>query len=256
MIYSTTPSNSFIPVKTGGLGPLGKVIAKQMEKKGDAPGIDDEAHRRMEGELEQMQGLSDHQTELSNARRLLRQAGWATGFFVITADILGPFNAPFAISTIGLAPGICLYTLFGLAAGFTGFMIWKIFCQLDSVRFPVKSTPCAIVILGNGGGLSQIVQGKLCFTITVLIWAVVGAAISMVRELHMFSVFADFSMWLNVLIMILSMAFVAHSPPNIAGAIAAYGDSIGTGPVAIKAIVGGSLFNQNNGAFNMVFLWR
>ncbi|SCZ92675.1 BZ3500_MvSof-1268-A1-R1_Chr5-2g08093 [Microbotryum saponariae] len=248
------------PVKTGGLGPLGKFIAKQMEKRGDTPGIDDEAHRRMEAELEQMQGLSEHQTELSNARRLLRQAGWATVFFLITADILGPFNAPFAISTIGLAPGICLYTLFGLAAGFTGFMIWKMFCQLDSVRFPVKHYgDLAERIYGPWArhvcGLSQIVQGKLCFTITILIWAVVGAAISMVRELHMFSVFANFSVWLNVLIMILSMAFVAHSPPNIAGAIAAYGDSIGTGPVVIKAVVGGSVFNQVNGAFNMVFAY-
>ncbi|SCV72669.1 BQ2448_4206 [Microbotryum intermedium] len=275
-------SRDTTPVKTGGLGPLGKVIAKKLQQRSGNPlGIDDEVHRCMEAELEQMQGLSEHQAELTNARRLLRQAGWATVFFLITADILGPFNSAYAISTVGLAPGICLYTLFGAAAGFTGFKIWKMFCQLDSVRFPVKHYGdlaeriygpwarhicnilvnvqllfnCAIVILGNGGSLSQIVKGNLCFTITILIWAIVGAAISMVRELHMFSVFANLSVWLNVLIMILSMAFVAKSPPNIPGAIAAYGVSIGTGPVAVKAIVGGSLFNQINGAFNMVFAY-
>ncbi|SCV72670.1 BQ2448_4207 [Microbotryum intermedium] len=271
-----------VPVKTGGFGPLGKMIAQKMDKTGgEGVTLSAETQQRMEAELEQIQGFSPHHTELTNARRMLRQAGWATVFFLITIDILGPYNAPYAISSIGLAPGICLYTLFGAAAGFTGFMIWRMFCQLDSVRFPVRHYGdlaeriygpwarhvcnflvtfqllfnCGIVILGNGQGLTQIVKGHICFTVSIVIWAAVGALISLVRELHAFSAFANFSVWLNILIMILSMAFVAHSPPNIAGAIAAYGPSIGTGPVVIKAVVGGSVFNQVNGAFNMVFAY-
>ncbi|SCZ92676.1 BZ3500_MvSof-1268-A1-R1_Chr5-2g08094 [Microbotryum saponariae] len=269
-------------VKTGGLGPLGKIIAQKMDKTGgEGMTVSPEIQQRMEAELEQMQGFSPHHQELSNARRMLRQAGWATVFFLITIDILGPYNSAYAISTIGLVPGICLYALFGAAAGFTGYMIWKMFCQLDSVRFPVRHYGdlaeriygpwarhvcnvlvtlqllfnCGIVILGNGQALTQIVKGNICFTVSIVIWAVVGAVISFVRKLHAFSAFGNFSVWLNILIMILSMAFVAHSPPNIAGAIAAYGDSIGTGPVVIKAVVGGSVFNQVNGAFNMVFAY-
>lgn len=59
-------------------------------------------------------GLSDRQRDLNNARRVLRQAGWATVFYLITCDILGPFNAPYALASIGVVPGVLLYLLFGM----------------------------------------------------------------------------------------------------------------------------------------------
>ena len=43
--------------------------------------------------------------ERENASRALRLASWASVFYLITTDILGPFNAPFAISQIGWVPG-------------------------------------------------------------------------------------------------------------------------------------------------------
>lgn len=33
---------------------------------------------------------------------------------LLTTDILGPFNAPYAISLLGLVPGVLLYFFFGL----------------------------------------------------------------------------------------------------------------------------------------------
>lgn len=59
-------------------------------------------------------GLTEYQIELNNARRMLRVAGWGAVFYLITTDILGPFSAPYAISQMGLVPGITLYILFGL----------------------------------------------------------------------------------------------------------------------------------------------
>jgi hypothetical protein len=44
--------------------------------------------------------------ERENASRALRLASWASVFYLITTDILGPFNAPFAISQTGWVPGI------------------------------------------------------------------------------------------------------------------------------------------------------
>ena len=43
--------------------------------------------------------------ERENASRALRLASWASVFYLITTDILGPFNAPFAISQVGWVPG-------------------------------------------------------------------------------------------------------------------------------------------------------
>jgi hypothetical protein len=33
---------------------------------------------------------------------------------LITTDILGPFNAPFAIANLGMVPGVILYFFFGM----------------------------------------------------------------------------------------------------------------------------------------------
>ena len=44
--------------------------------------------------------------ERENASRALRLTSWTTVFFLITTDILGPFNAPYAIAQVGWVPGI------------------------------------------------------------------------------------------------------------------------------------------------------
>jgi hypothetical protein len=82
---------------------------------------------------EETAGMSDLEIEMVNAQRMLRVAGWSTifcartSFFslfakltgpkwttdLITTDILGPFNAPYAIANLGLVPGVILYFFFG-----------------------------------------------------------------------------------------------------------------------------------------------
>jgi hypothetical protein len=49
--------------------------------------------------------------ELIQARRALRTASWWAVFYLITTDILGPFNAPFAFSQVGYVPGAILYVV-------------------------------------------------------------------------------------------------------------------------------------------------
>ena len=44
--------------------------------------------------------------ERENNSRALRLASWSTVFYLITTDILGPFNAPYAIAQVGWVPGI------------------------------------------------------------------------------------------------------------------------------------------------------
>lgn len=52
---------------------------------------------------------TQHEMELDNARRALRTAGYWAVFYLITTDILGPFNAPYAFSQVGYVPGVILY---------------------------------------------------------------------------------------------------------------------------------------------------
>ena len=64
---------------------------------------------RRESPVEKKQPYDDD--ELIQARRALRTASWAAVFYLITTDILGPFNAPFAFSQVGYVPGAILYVV-------------------------------------------------------------------------------------------------------------------------------------------------
>jgi hypothetical protein len=50
---------------------------------------------------------SEDDAERMNGLRALRVTSWMSVFYLITTDILGPFNAPYAISQVGWVPGEC-----------------------------------------------------------------------------------------------------------------------------------------------------
>jgi len=102
--------------------------------------------------------MTADQEERATASRALRQAGWASIFYLITTDILGPFNAPYAISQVGWVPGtsypclkrgwslkissmsgIILYFFMGIIALYTGLILWRLFVRMDSIRYPVQT---------------------------------------------------------------------------------------------------------------------
>jgi hypothetical protein len=83
--------------------------------------------------------LTADERERINARRALRSASWAAVFYLITTDILGPFNAPFALSQVGYVPGVILYFFMGIIACYTGLLLWYLFLKLDSDLYPVKT---------------------------------------------------------------------------------------------------------------------
>ncbi len=47
-------------------------------------------------------------------------------------DILGPFGVGFSLGTLGWGPGIALFTVFGALAGYSGYLLWKMYLGLDS----------------------------------------------------------------------------------------------------------------------------
>ncbi|KAK5173872.1 uncharacterized protein LTR77_002553 [Saxophila tyrrhenica] len=60
-------------------------------------------------------------------------------FFLITTDILGWSGAPFVFASVGYGAGVALYVIFGAAATFSGWAIWKVYMDLDSSRYPMQS---------------------------------------------------------------------------------------------------------------------
>lgn len=125
---------------------------------------------------------------------------------------------------MGYGPGVALYVVFGIFAGISGFMLWKVFIELDSSRFPMlsfgdlffrvfgKKTRQAIniaqsvqqfcsvmvLILGSGTVVSQLAGPGLCFIVCMIIVMVVGIITGSVRSLQRLGWICNLSVWMNI----------------------------------------------------------
>ena len=107
-------------------------------------------------------------------------------FYLITTDILGPYNVPLAISQMGYGPGFALYTSLGGLAAYSAVQLWQMFMGLDSTRYPLRNygdlafrvygpiarqgvnilqsfqffLNVALIIESSGQGLGQMTAGK------------------------------------------------------------------------------------------------
>lgn len=89
--------------------------------------------------------------------------------------------------------------------------------------------------------------------VAIVIWPIVGFVVGQIRTLKSYGWLANGAVWINLLIIFLSMGFVAHSPPNFAAALASLGQP--QGPIVTHAITDIPLFNKVNGIMNMVFAY-
>ncbi|KAL8990952.1 MAG: hypothetical protein Q9177_000508 [Variospora cf. flavescens] len=186
------------------------------------------------------------QEEYVQASRALRTATWGAVFYLITTDILGPYSTAWAFSQMGYGPAAVLYFIFACFAAYGGFLLWRMFLQLDSDRYPLRSfgdiayrvagkVACqtmnvfqsvqllfnvGIIIIQNGQGLSQISKGSVCFIVLCFVWAIAGAIIGQIRTLQRLGWLAHFAIWINVLTLIITTAVVFHSDPNYDAALA------------------------------------
>lgn len=178
--------------------------------------------------------------EWNNASRALRTASWGAGFYLITVDILGPYGVGFAIGTLGWAPGIVLYTVFGFMAGWSGYLLCKVYLGLDSNEFPIRNYgdlayrlfgPVArysvsilqgiqlIAVLGqviiqNGQGLSQVSKFRLCYAVCCVLFVLAGFALGQVRTLRNLGWLSTAAVFMNLLVIFVTMGVMAHSEPN------------------------------------------
>ncbi|KAF7117477.1 hypothetical protein CNMCM5793_006459 [Aspergillus hiratsukae] len=236
-------------------------------------------------------GISDE--EWTNASRALRTATRGAIFYLITTDILGPFGLGFAFATMGWGPGIALYTVFGVLAAYSGYLLWEAFMGLDSYQFPLRSfgdlgfrlygrwmrylfnvlqsiqllLNVGLIVISNGEALYQVSKGKLCFIICCLVWALFGFFIGQIRTLQKFGWLANASVWINIICMFITMAGAAKYAPNYAAASASAGAVIN--PDLITAVNGvyppvqtsgglpdtGSFVGSLNGAMQAIFAY-
>jgi hypothetical protein len=83
------------------------------------------------------------------------------------------------------------------------------FLQSTQLVFSVGS-----MVIVSGQALSQVSKFKLCYAVCCLIWALIGCVLGQVRTLQKFGVLANAAVFLNLLVMFISMGVMAHSPPN------------------------------------------
>ncbi|KAF2011702.1 hypothetical protein BU24DRAFT_398423 [Aaosphaeria arxii CBS 175.79] len=194
--------------------------------------------------------------EWHNASRAMRTATWGAVFYLITTDVLGPYSVPWALSQMGYGPGAVLYTIFGALAGYTGYQIWRMFLLLDSSRYPLSSFGTiafriygswarhivnvlqtlqlifnvGLIVISNGQGLYQI-QPKICYVVCCVIWTVLGMVLGQVRTLQRMGWLANVAIWINVAVMILTMAMVTRSSPNYTASLNSNGRGEDDGPI-------------------------
>lgn len=226
------------------------------------------------------------ESEWEQAQRAARTATWGSIFYLITTDILGPTNVPWAISKMGYGPGFALYTVFGIMACYSGLQLWRIFVGLDSTRFPMRNygdvafrvfgswarilvnvlqsfqffLNVSLLITSNGQGLAQMaagVNGKgfLCFIVAEVIFMLIGFILGQIRTLQRLSWLANIAIWLNVIVIIMTMAVVHEYPPNYEAVEQSY--QIPKGPVETSAYwpESSTLNDKVNAMMNGVFAY-
>ena len=140
-----------------------------------------------------------------------------------------------------------------------GYLLWRMFLQLDSDRYPVKTYGdiafrvygqtvrygvvflqsfqlvfnVGIIIVLNGQSLSQMVakgpnmdQNGACFIALCFVFAISGMLLGQIRTLAKLGHLANFAIWLNIVIIISTMAVAAHTLPNYVGTFRSLSSSV------------------------------
>ncbi|UZJ55734.1 hypothetical protein CBS101457_005054 [Exobasidium rhododendri] len=219
-------------------------------------------------------------------RKALRKVTAFGAFYLITTDILGPFNTGYAISQVGFAPGAVLYVVMGVAAFYTGVLINNMYLRLDSDRSPIRNygqltfrllgsyakliidilmivqliVNCGTLLLSNAQSMAQIIDNSgngsdhhLCFVVCIVIFLAINLLLSPLRTLKEVGWIANLAVWLNIVLIWCTVGFVYTSPPNYKAAFNSFG--ISAGPVVTSAIVSLPLPSKVNGIMNMVFAY-
>jgi hypothetical protein len=127
-------------------------------------------------------------------------------------------------------------------AGYSGYLIWHVFLGVDSYEFPARNygdlgfrawgstvrhltnimqALGLLLILGQvtiqfGENISQISKFRLCYAVCPVIFVCVGFFLTQIRTLKAYGWVANLAVWLNLLVIFITMGVISNSPPNYA----------------------------------------
>ncbi|KAK5136104.1 hypothetical protein LTR08_004154 [Meristemomyces frigidus] len=254
---------------------------KAMEAHGGNPGEKSSGASDLSPQRDQYGITND---EWYNAQRSIRTATWGSVFYLITTDILGPYSVPWAISQMGYGPGAGLYIVFGLLAAYSGTQLWKQFLGLDSTKYPLRNygdlafrvygnsarvlcnvlqsfqffLNVSLLIVGNAQGMGQMVEGVnhtgyICFIVAEVIFMLAGCILGQIRTLQRLGFLANLAVWLNVLVIIMTMIVVHSYPPNYDASFSTYKTPKGPVVTSVTWPEGTELKDHINGLMQGVF---
>jgi hypothetical protein len=90
----------------------------------------------------------------------------------------------------------------------------------------------SVILVSNGEALSQASKFRLCYAVCVVVWAIAGFLFGQIRTLQKFGFLANFAIWINLLIMFITMGVAANSPPLYSAYAASAGYSVN--PALVK----------------------
>ncbi|KLT42146.1 hypothetical protein CC85DRAFT_319078 [Cutaneotrichosporon oleaginosum] len=177
--------------------------------------------------------------ERETTYRLLRVASWQVVFYLITTDMLGWFTASKAFAQIGYGPGALVYTCFFIFAFAGGQMLWRVYMNVDSEEFPVRSyadlgertygppgkfllnTLQALQLLFNvgmfivmqGQALAQIIDFKFCYIALNVFFALAGMLITQIRTIRNMAWLSNINVFVNLSIMFVTAIGIALYDP-------------------------------------------
>ena len=170
-------------------------------------------------------------------------------------------------------------------AWYSGMQLWKCFTGLDSTRYPLRNygdlafrvfgnwarlgvnilqsfqffLNVTLLIVTNGQGLAQMAAGPkgngfLCFIIAELVFMLGGFILGQIRTLQRLGFLANLAVWLNIIVIFMTMAVTNKYPPNYSAVETTYG--IPKGPIKTSAYWppgGNGLTDGINGLMNGVY---
>jgi hypothetical protein len=121
-------------------------------------------------------------------------------------------------------------------------LIWRVFLGVDSYEFPAKNygdlgfrtwgvtaryvtnimqALGLLLLLGQvtiqfGENISQVSKFKLCYVVCPVLFVCVGFFLTQIRTLKAYGLVANLAVWLNLLVIFITMGVIANSPPNYA----------------------------------------
>ncbi|PWN31562.1 uncharacterized protein FA14DRAFT_162559 [Meira miltonrushii] len=230
----------------------------------------------------------DERNQDTMDRLILRQITWMRCVYLITSDVLGPYQGPYVYSQVGYVPGTIVYVVMGLMAYLAGCILSVLYLRTDSDRMPVRSFgslvgrvwgfwgkavtdvffiiqlifQCGLLLLTNSQGLGMIIDGSgtnpdgspkhhLCFSVMIVVFLAINIGFSFIRSLKPIAKMGTLSLYLAIASVIIITVFIYISPPNYAAALQAFGTP--KGPVVTGAFISLPIAAKVNGIMNMVY---